>query len=463
MKTVALNQAARRGARQVLSQCLGMIEGDSLVLIYDESTVEVADILSLEADILAVDVSRQFVGLDLQRRYSAAPNGTPPLPDWGAITNARGVLSALTDSSDTTVFRRDLIKRGTDRSRRWAHVPGFSVELLATALNADYEEIDSRNELLALALCLSSSAELVTSDGYTESLLRMQLGGLDRPPITSTGIIALDTWGNLPGGETFIAPIEGSAEGEFCLNGAMRGYVLSDEQNINMRFSDGLLVHYEGPREAKDHFSSLIAPQAGGSLGLAELGIGTNASITELNGASIHDEKCAGTAHIAIGDNSRYGGSIAAAIHEDLVVTSPTLHLDGREVLREGALTLRAEDWRDNINFDQAQLPAAGEVFDGRKLYSKTSILTEVDPRGRLRVRREVAAGRRCVYVLGDSRSTTILASLLSFFPPFPQKVRLSDLQSRAKQELFMAEPVCQQALAILVKHRLVEQRNSPE
>lgn len=41
---------------------------------------------------------------------------------------------------------------------------------------------------------------------------------------------------------------------------------------------------------------------------IAEFGIGLNENIKELIGCTIIDEKCAGTAHIAIGMNDMFGG-----------------------------------------------------------------------------------------------------------------------------------------------------------
>ena len=52
------------------------------------------------------------------------------------------------------------------------------------------------------------------------------IGGWDRLPVASDGIIRDGAWGNVPSGETYIAPMEGTAEGQVLINGSIPGLVL---------------------------------------------------------------------------------------------------------------------------------------------------------------------------------------------------------------------------------------------
>ncbi len=76
---------------------------------------------------------------------------------------------------------------------------------------------------------------------------------------------------------------------------------------------------------------------------LAELGIGANDGVRQLKGVSLVDEKCLGTVHIALGDNSTFGGRNESAVHEDLVTLAPTLNIDGKPILQKGVYMLRPE------------------------------------------------------------------------------------------------------------------------
>ena len=50
----------------------------------------------------------------------------------------------------------------------------------------------------------------------------------------------------------------------------------------------------------------------------------------------LEDEKIYGTVHIALGSNDTFGGTVAAGIHVDGIITRPELSLDGRVLVRDG-------------------------------------------------------------------------------------------------------------------------------
>src|SRR6185369_11405562 len=75
------------------------------------------------------------------------------------------------------------------------------------------------------------------------------------------------------------------------------------------------------------HRQKLEAKLAEGELNrnIAELGIGTNDQASR-PGNILEAEKILGTVHIALGDNSGFGGTVSTPFHEDYVFYSPTLH-----------------------------------------------------------------------------------------------------------------------------------------
>jgi leucyl aminopeptidase (aminopeptidase T) len=72
---------------------------------------------------------------------------------------------------------------------------------------------------------------------------------------------------------------------------------------------------------------------------IAEFGIGLNENIKELIGCTIIDEKCAGTAHIAIGMNDMFGGKNSSQLHLDFIFKPVKIEVDG-ELLMEGSKIL---------------------------------------------------------------------------------------------------------------------------
>ena len=62
---------------------------------------------------------------------------------------------------------------------------------------------------------------------------------------------------------------------------------------------------------------------------ICELGIGMNVH-AKVIGTTIIDEKAFGTAHIAMGSNYWFGGSIRTIIHLDQVFRNPEVYVDGK-------------------------------------------------------------------------------------------------------------------------------------
>ncbi len=74
---------------------------------------------------------------------------------------------------------------------------------------------------------------------------------------------------------------------------------------------------------------------------IAELGVGTNDRATRADNI-LESEKILGTVHIALGDNSSFGGEVRVPFHQDFVFFSPTLEAarngERKTLIRDGEL-----------------------------------------------------------------------------------------------------------------------------
>jgi leucyl aminopeptidase (aminopeptidase T) len=144
-------------------------------------------------------------------------------------------------------------------------------------------------------------------------------------------------FGNLPAGEAYIAPLEGTANGVFVVDGAMAGAGhLGERIKINVR--DGYATDIEGGAAAAA-LQQMIDPLGRLARNIAELGIGTNEK-ARITGTVLEDEKVMGTIHIALGDNSHMGGTVAVPSHLDGIVLAPTVVVDGVTIMESGKLIL---------------------------------------------------------------------------------------------------------------------------
>jgi leucyl aminopeptidase (aminopeptidase T) len=107
--------------------------------------------------------------------------------------------------------------------------------------------------------------------------------------------------------------------------------------------ADGRVVRIDGDNPWGQRLEAKFAEHPN-CRNLAELGIGTNDKASRPDNV-LEAEKILGTIHLALGDNTGFGGTVAAPFHEDYVFYQPTVTLvmsDGSQeiILDNGRLQL---------------------------------------------------------------------------------------------------------------------------
>jgi leucyl aminopeptidase (aminopeptidase T) len=183
-----------------------------------------------------------------------------------------------------------------------------------------------------VAAALDSAREALVVTGSHR--LRMSVEG--RNAVASTGVYREPgRSGNLPSGEAFLAPVEGTSEGELLVGGSIAGVGRLSEL-VLLKISEGMLASASG-QEGERLLDLLDRFPKGRNV--AELGVGTN-DRARLTGVTLEDEKIYGTIHIAFGSNDTFGGTVAAGVHLDAVVLEPELYLDDRLVVGQGRVRI---------------------------------------------------------------------------------------------------------------------------
>ncbi|MGH3135666.1 MAG: aminopeptidase [Gaiellaceae bacterium] len=253
----------------------------------------------------------------------------PPAFVAKAMTEATVILAPTTYSISHTQARI----ASTGRGARIATMPGITPEMFARTVPVDYDGVERAGARIAAELSAASTCR-VTSPAGTDLVLSLE----GRTAISDDGDLRAEAaWGNLPAGEAFIAPVEEIGDGSLVFDGALAGYG---------RLREPLLVTLVGGRaigaEGEAARWLLDTLDAGGPTGrvIAELGIGTNPQAT-LTGRILEDEKAVGTAHLAFGTSASFGGTNVAKVHIDGILLQPTVELDGRLLIQDGALHVR--------------------------------------------------------------------------------------------------------------------------
>jgi leucyl aminopeptidase (aminopeptidase T) len=311
-----------QAVRAVVRDCLGVREGEEVMVICNPATQGLGERLRAEAQAAGAD---SVLSVMAERASHAAE---PPGSIAAAMAAADVVLAPTVQSLSHTAAR----KAATEAGVRIATLPGVTDEMLARVMSADMEGLRRKGRAIAELLTAGSEARITCPNG---SDLRLGLDG--RTGIPDAGeLTERGAFGNLPCGEGFIAPVEGTAEGRLVVDGTI-GAVGLDDEPAELQIAGGHLCSAAGSR-GKRLLELLTAAGAEGT-NVAELGIGTNEKAI-LSGEILEDEKLLGTAHVAFGASAAIGGTVQVPIHIDCLVLKPDVTVDGEPVVRGGALVV---------------------------------------------------------------------------------------------------------------------------
>lgn len=306
-------------SKKIISDCLGVKPDEKYLVVTDDYEEELASYLYKAGKELGL-VSMLFKILPLSRSGEE-----PPLAVAEAMKNVDVAICITQKSLTHTKAKEEAAKAGT----RIATMPGITKDMfLEGAITADYIKVERLTKSVAEILTQGKHV-IVERDGYK---LEMSIEG--RVGIESTGrYLIKGQSGNLPSGEGYIAPVEGSAYGSILVDGSIVGLGKLTSP-IVLKIENGILVEAVGKR-VEEWLKILGDTEA--ARNLAEFGIGTNPN-ARLTGNILEDEKILGTIHVAFGSNNTFGGKVSAGVHLDAVMLRPTVFIDEKSIMDKGKI-----------------------------------------------------------------------------------------------------------------------------
>ena len=311
------------GARKIVDICASVQKNESVVVITDFATSDVAEAIAAAAlertpDVVVVAMPpRAIDGQEPPSTVAAAAAGADVIftPVQQSVTHTHAVRNALTSGARgimLTAFNAGMLSRG--------------------GIEADFEAI--RPLCLRVGELLGECDEVhLTAPGGTD--LRVSLAG--RPANAHSGIVrGAGELSTVPNVETSGSPVEGSAQGVIVSDASIPYYSIGLlEQPIRFEVTDGFVTKIEGGSQA-DFLADLLARQGDRNVyNIAQVSFGLNPHCP-MEGVMLHDEGVYGTAHIGIGTSVLLGGEVKTLTHFDALMWKPTLSLDGEVVLRGG-------------------------------------------------------------------------------------------------------------------------------
>jgi leucyl aminopeptidase (aminopeptidase T) len=242
------------------------------------------------------------------------------------------IIALSNNSTSHTRYRALACAAGS----RFASLPHFDPDMFYTSMTVDWNALAIRTAELVTAINQAEWIRVTTPNGTD-----MMICKKDRQAEGDDGLLtASGSFGNLPAGEAYLAPLEGKSHGVMIIEW---GPTCKLYEPLRLTVEKGAVVNIEGNDLLRLRLEDKFREDPN-CRNIAELGIGTNDKASRPDNV-LEAEKILGTIHIALGDNTGFGGTVSAPFHEDYVFYQPTLTTlmaDGsqRVIIDNGSLKL---------------------------------------------------------------------------------------------------------------------------
>lgn len=312
-----------RAIKVTFEQCLTVKKSETVLVVTDDTNRKIAEIFYRAARPLC----RDAVLMVMPEREN---NGQEP-PDEvaSAMKKSDAVFLITTKSLSHTQARKQASQAGA----RIASMPGVTLDMMARTIDIDYRKMEQIGKRLCSTLNSASEVLIKTELGTN---LVFSIKGRRAEP--DTGIINnAGGFTNLPAGEVYLAPVEGTAQGQLVVDGSIGDTGILKKPMV-IAISNGYAVGMKGGREAKNLWD-MLSIYGQKAFNVAEFGIGINPQAT-ITGNILEDEKALTTIHIAFGDSSGFGGKVTVPSHQDGIVRNPSVWVDGKQLMNKGKLKI---------------------------------------------------------------------------------------------------------------------------
>jgi len=319
------------GARNAIISCLRVQPEEKVTLITDEACLAIGASLAQELDRQAICYSAFILETLAPRPLTDMP--AEVLADMESSEVSIFAVRAQQHELKTRMQMTDVVNR---RRMRHGHMVNIDRRIMLEGMRADFNEVDRISTEVWRMASQAKEIHATTPAGS-------DFTGRFSPSlkwIKTSGIISPNKWGNLPGGETFTAPL--CVDGVFVVDGVVGDYLCAKYGDLR---ESPLTIRIEGNRLKEAHSSNRELEQEfwrythtdENSDRVGEFAIGTNIGLRGVIGNILQDEKLPGI-HIAFGNpyGAHTGAEWDSSTHIDVVGTRFDIWADDRQIMRAG-------------------------------------------------------------------------------------------------------------------------------
>ena len=317
-----------KGARILVTTCTNVKPGETVLIVTDNKMMTIAQAVA------AATRERRAEPVIAVIDQRSADSTEPPAPVAAAMKRADVIFTPVSISITHTQAIKDALESGA----RAVALSAFTEQMLISGgIEADFAQVKIVCKAVGARLSSAKVVHLTSKEG-TDLTFRVQ----GRRINTMTGVVERGEFSPVPNAEVNVSPIEKTANGTLVVDASIPylGIGLL-KKPIRFTVKDGFIIGIEGgdPDQVGKLKAAWQQQQDPNVYNIAELGLGMNPKCRFV-GLMLEDEGVLGSVHIGTGTSITLGGTVKAHSHYDLIMSRPTLELDGVALIQDGKLKL---------------------------------------------------------------------------------------------------------------------------
>jgi aminopeptidase len=328
---VDFDKELSEGAYNAVNVCLRLKPDQRVTIITDNESLEIACSLAHEIKRVGSPYSLMII-----EDYAPRPLKNMPQPILDDLAKSQVSIFCAVAHTGELRSRIDMTEVVDANKIRHGHMVNINKQIMMEGMRADFLKVDVLSQKLiekarkAKFITIKSPAGTDMVSEFSPKLKWLK----------TSGIISVEKWGNLPGGEIFTSPY--NCNGRFVVDGVVGDYLCQkygDLKNtpLSIEIKNSRIVKMEcDNKELLEEFTAYTMTDENSNR-VGEFAIGTNIACKHVIGQILQDEKLP-TIHIAFGHpySAHTGANWQSTTHIDCVSVDCSIWLDDQQVMDKG-------------------------------------------------------------------------------------------------------------------------------
>lgn len=328
---VDFDKELSEGAYNAIVVCLRLKPEERITIITDNESLEIASSLVAGVEKVGAECSLMVI-----EDYASRPLKNMPQPILDDLAKSQVSIFCAIAHTGELRSRIDMTEVVDKHKIRHGHMVNINKQIMFEGMRADFLKVDVLSQKL-IEKARKAKVITIKSPAGTDMVSTFST---DLKWLKTSGIISIEKWGNLPGGEIFTSPE--SCNGVFVVDGVVGDYLCQKygdlkETPLKIWIKDSRITKMECiNKELLEEFTAYTMTDENSNR-VGEFAIGTNIACKRVIGHILQDEKLP-TIHIAFGHpySAHTGANWQSTTHIDCVSVDCSIWLDEEQVMDSG-------------------------------------------------------------------------------------------------------------------------------